>query len=364
MITRSSKQRLNHTNTGKKDQLFFLLNDYVSRMMSRKIMELVYSGENIPAFLPKEFTDTIPVDGSHNRQMLGCEISSCARSIRSKLKKAETIEAKKKYQEELLEKFQNKTLKVKWNGNLNLDGRFVSIEDNKESVDFPLWLSVKFFGKDKFYIPLKKTRHMENLESRGFTLKRNSLKICRNGRIILFYNKEEPKSTGTETVGIDVGRNKAFVTSRGETEGFQKELLAGLKKKKHGSKNKSRLVRRIKHALDKSAKDDIDYSNLETVVLEKLTGMKVGHKWGNTNHHWSYRYIQNRIGLMCEERGVRVKHVRPAYTSQTCSKCGHRHKENRNGERFVCLSCGMEMDADLNAAINIRKQGSNSPHGQ
>ena len=50
--------------------------------------------------------------------------------------------------------------------------------------------------------------------------------------------------------------------------------------------------------------------------------------------------------------------VNPAYTSQQCSYCGHVDKHNRESQAvFVCQSCGMHMNADVNAAINIRKRG-------
>ncbi len=50
-----------------------------------------------------------------------------------------------------------------------------------------------------------------------------------------------------------------------------------------------------------------------------------------------------------EEHGVVVK-VHPAYTSQTCSKCGHVSKENRKTQStFVCQSCNYQ----LNPALNI-----------
>ena len=46
--------------------------------------------------------------------------------------------------------------------------------------------------------------------------------------------------------------------------------------------------------------------------------------------------------------------VDPKYTSQTCSSCGHKGKENRQSQsKFVCLSCGEEQNADVNAAKNI-----------
>ena len=50
--------------------------------------------------------------------------------------------------------------------------------------------------------------------------------------------------------------------------------------------------------------------------------------------------------------------VNPAYTSQQCSHCGHVDKHNRESQAvFVCQSCGMRMNADVNAAINIRARG-------
>ena len=43
-----------------------------------------------------------------------------------------------------------------------------------------------------------------------------------------------------------------------------------------------------------------------------------------------------------------------------CSDCGCVDKSNRNGEIYKC-NCGMEMDADKNAAINILHRGVYSP---
>ena len=52
----------------------------------------------------------------------------------------------------------------------------------------------------------------------------------------------------------------------------------------------------------------------------------------------------------------RLIEVNPAYTSQTCSKCGHLEKENRKTQsRFLCVSCGFASNADTNAAMNIRR---------
>jgi len=57
-------------------------------------------------------------------------------------------------------------------------------------------------------------------------------------------------------------------------------------------------------------------------------------------------------------RGGELIKIPPHYTSQTCSECGHVLKTNRKSQsRFVCEACGLEMNADYNAARNIRTLG-------
>lgn len=61
----------------------------------------------------------------------------------------------------------------------------------------------------------------------------------------------------------------------------------------------------------------------------------------------------------------RLIEVNPAYTSQTCSECGHIDKENRKTQtRFLCVSCGYASNADTNAAMNIRRLGMAQLHGE
>jgi putative transposase len=50
----------------------------------------------------------------------------------------------------------------------------------------------------------------------------------------------------------------------------------------------------------------------------------------------------------------RVEKIRPAFTSQRCSACGHVDAKSRESQaRFVCTACGFALHADVNAAINI-----------
>ena len=61
----------------------------------------------------------------------------------------------------------------------------------------------------------------------------------------------------------------------------------------------------------------------------------------------------------------RLIEVNPAYTSQTCSECGHTDRENRKSQaRFLCVNCGFASNADTNAAMNIRRLGMAQLHGE
>ena len=54
--------------------------------------------------------------------------------------------------------------------------------------------------------------------------------------------------------------------------------------------------------------------------------------------------------------------VRAAYTSQTCSTCGHIAKENRLSQAvFRCQACRHTTHADTNAATNIHHDGPGWP---
>ena len=57
-------------------------------------------------------------------------------------------------------------------------------------------------------------------------------------------------------------------------------------------------------------------------------------------------------------RGGSLEEVDARNTSLRCSFCGHIEKGNRKSQaEFVCLSCGKEQHADVNAAINILTVG-------
>ena len=83
----------------------------------------------------------------------------------------------------------------------------------------------------------------------------------------------------------------------------------------------------------------------------------------NKLQYWSYRQVIGKLKSLSESEGFTLIEVDPSYTSQTCSKCGAVIKANREGEHYY-YSCGLVIDADTNAAINILRRGAYCPSSQ
>lgn len=56
--------------------------------------------------------------------------------------------------------------------------------------------------------------------------------------------------------------------------------------------------------------------------------------------------------------GKHISKINRYYAStQSCSSCGHRHFMSLEQRTYMCPVCGMKMDRDHNAAINILHEG-------
>ncbi len=74
-----------------------------------------------------------------------------------------------------------------------------------------------------------------------------------------------------------------------------------------------------------------------------------------TDASWSAFFGQ--LSNKAEEAGRQFVKVNPAYTSQTCSQCGHRQKMPLDIRIFACPCCHVQLDRDLNASLNILRLG-------
>ena len=72
--------------------------------------------------------------------------------------------------------------------------------------------------------------------------------------------------------------------------------------------------------------------------------------------------IQTKLDYKTRLAGVQLTLVNPAYTSQTCNRCGHIAKKNPETQADVhCTRCGHKANADTNAAKNILDRALHNP---
>ena len=112
----------------------------------------------------------------------------------------------------------------------------------------------------------------------------------------------------------------------------------------------------------------MDLSKINQLVVEDLKNVKHKNKFSKATNNklqrWTYPKVLNKLERLCEENGILLTKINPAYTSQICSGCGTIDKDNRKGELYKCNSCNLEIDADLNASINILHRGVYNPSTQ
>jgi putative transposase len=72
----------------------------------------------------------------------------------------------------------------------------------------------------------------------------------------------------------------------------------------------------------------------------------------------SFGNVKLLLSYKLKERGKHLGLVNPAYTSQTCNACGTVDKKSRISQaEFVCTSCSVVTNSDVNASKNILRKG-------
>ena len=71
----------------------------------------------------------------------------------------------------------------------------------------------------------------------------------------------------------------------------------------------------------------------------------------------AWRQFLDFIKQKAEWAGARCVEINPAYTTQSCSRCGNRQKLELSDRVYHCPCCSLSLDRDENAAINILSLG-------
>jgi len=119
-------------------------------------------------------------------------------------------------------------------------------------------------------------------------------------------------------------------------------------------KRESDIVKDLNHKISRKIVNEAKQTKC-AIKLEHLKGIRNNKKqkqsFKYTLNSWSYYQLQTMIGYKAKLLGVTVFYIEPAYTSQTCHKCGQIGK--RNDKSFKCPHCGYTAHADVNASWNI-----------
>ena len=198
----------------------------------------------------------------------------------------------------------------------------------------------------------------------------------------------EPLPLCTEAVGIDVGLKTFAALSNGESiddpRFFRKDEKAlakaqrKLSKQKRGSRERKKarkVVSRI-HERIRNRRHDFCHQSARRIVnrfgiiaVEKLSiqNMLGNHCLAKSIADAPWSQFRSVLTSKAESAMREVIAVDPRYTSQDCSGCGYRPdglegrtKKKLSDRWHLCPMCGLSVDRDTNAAVNILTLGQQS----
>ncbi len=264
----------------------------------------------------------------------------------------------------------------------------------QDSFRYPQGVKI---ADDKIYLPkigwlkFRKSREIEGTV-KNVTVSRSFDKWYISVQVEM--DVEEPKHPSTSMVGVDVGVVKFATVSDGTV---YQPINSYRKKQEQLAHQQRKLSRKIKfsanwkeqklkvqktHAKIANVRNDYLHKvsselskNHAVIVLEDLKvknmtksakgtaqepGRNVAAKSGLNKSilDQGWYELKRQLNYKQEWAGGRLILIDPRRTSMSCSVCGHASAENRqNQEKFQCVSCGHEQNADLNAAKNILAAG-------
>ena len=255
-------------------------------------------------------------------------------------------------------------------------------------VEIPFRYSKQYQGNlSDIHYSMTGTKQNQYTKQYTCVLEKDRLKIV----IVEDDNRIYPLSNGNHIEGIDVNiKHNLLQCSDGYTIDYDRRMVKSILKRKkkqdritstktnrglsieytykqlkQNQKDKRRSISMVEQCLVElfkyCNKNDID--NLVFEDLNKFTRKyKINSKEFNINirrlmsilHIVDIKNMAERIG---KKYGITISLTNAEYTSQQCSKCGYIHKDNRKTqEKFKCVHCGYEENADLNASINIKNR--------
>lgn len=180
----------------------------------------------------------------------------------------------------------------------------------------------------------------------------NNLAVVTDGKRSLFFGGGQTKHVRTryQKTRSSLQRKKA-----------QKNTRSIRRVLKRQSGKQARFTKDTNHVISKRIVEFAKETGNPTIALEELKGIREGHKLRKAQrtdlNQWAFYQLDEYITYKAASEGFEVIKIDPKYTSQGCSVCGYTAKSNRKRHSFTCGACGNTLNADLNAARNIRLRG-------
>jgi putative transposase len=190
-----------------------------------------------------------------------------------------------------------------------------------------------------------------------------------------------PLPTTGAVVGIDVGLKTFATLSTGQAVAnprfFRHEERALAKVQRAHSKltkgtparaTHRRVVARV-HERTRWRRSDFSHQHgrrivnqFDLIAVEDLSVKRMTHNHclAKSIHDAAWSQFTALLAYKAAWAGRQYVAVNPAYTSQDCSRCGHRQTLSLADRISTCPCCGLVLDRDLNASLNILRLGQQS----
>lgn len=180
-----------------------------------------------------------------------------------------------------------------------------------------------------------------------------------------------------DIVGLDFKVSNVFVTNEGKKPFFPKpyvSMLGKIKKQERKiarrrkfSKGYDKMIVKLRKIHLKIANIRKDYLHklsdwikkmYQNVVMEDISMQEMAIELGNGTNIYDTSYERFREMLKYKIEGNIIKVDMWFPSSKMCSQCGNIKKELKLGDSvYQCDMCGLTIDRDWNAAINIKEEG-------
>ena len=229
----------------------------------------------------------------------------------------------------------------------------IMLNDHTQKILSDPALTVRSFSLTAFNISLcvsKETKEIECTKTVG--IDRNLRNVtCGNDEKVTFYKTNKMLSVKENTIHARAGFRR---NDRRKKNQFWKE-------------RQRRMSNRTSQYLHRISKDIVDNAVKEkaVIVLENLKGIRKMYRKGNGQGNkyrrrlngWQFFELQRQIEYKAQWVGLPVKLVDPKRTSTQCPKCGKKLQEDMQHRRKMsCDNCGLFMDRDVIAAMNISRK--------